>query len=110
MSVVRDLRAAVGEAEIIVAAGDPGTSAEVEAHWLRPGALSILVGHGLASSTLHRADRFLAADDARLRRTGRDLADADGRIPTPDAEFPAVISGRRPGRRSDQERTFAYNA
>jgi hypothetical protein len=110
VAVVQDLEAAAGEAEIIVAAGEAGAHAPVEAGWLRPGALSILVGHGLAPSALHRADRVLAPSDARLRSTGADLADADGRLPTPDAEFPAVFRGRVPGRRTNTERIFAYNA
>ncbi|MGW9433358.1 ornithine cyclodeaminase family protein, partial [Streptomyces decoyicus] len=56
VELVTDLRAAASDADIIVATAGGHTPAAVEAGWLKPGALSILVGHGLAPSTLHRAD------------------------------------------------------
>jgi ornithine cyclodeaminase len=82
----------------------------VEAHWLAPGALSILVGYGLAPSTVHRADRVVATSTTQMTVTGTDLADASGRLPTVDAEFTDVLVGRATGREYDEQRIFAYNS
>ncbi|MEV6986469.1 ornithine cyclodeaminase family protein [Sphaerisporangium sp. NPDC051017] len=108
--IVTDLRQAAASADIIVAAAGGHTPAAVEAAWLKPGALSILVGHGLAPSTLHEADRIIATSEAQMNVTGTDMADASGVLPAVDAEFPAVIAGAAVGRGSAQERVFAYNS
>ncbi|MFI1968637.1 ornithine cyclodeaminase [Streptomyces cinnamoneus] len=108
--VVTDLRAAAGAADVVVATAGPHTPAAVDASWLAPGSLSILVGHGLAPSTLHRADRVVATSEAQMRVTGTDMADAEGRLPAVDAEFPAVLAGLAQGRRSPDEHVFAYNS
>ncbi|WP_180289269.1 MULTISPECIES: ornithine cyclodeaminase family protein [Streptomyces] len=110
VEVVTDLRAAAGNADVIVATAGGHTPAAVEADWLRPGALSILVGHGLAPSTLHRADRVIATSEAQMNVTGTDMADADGKLPAVDAEFPPVLAGVTAGRHSATERIFAYNS
>ncbi|MFF8788658.1 ornithine cyclodeaminase family protein [Streptomyces sp. NPDC015125] len=110
VEIVTDLRAAAGEADILVATAGGHTPAAVEAGWLKPGALSILVGHGLAPSTLHRADRVVATSEAQMKVTGTDMADEEGNFPTVDTEFPPVISGIVAGRRSAEERIFAYNS
>ena len=108
--VVTDLRKAAGEADIVIAAAGPGTPAAVEDSWLKPGALSVLVGYGVAPSTLHRADRVVATSAAQMRVTGTDLADPDGRLRDVDAELPAVLAGRAAGRTDPGQRIFAYNS
>ncbi|MFH9419207.1 ornithine cyclodeaminase family protein [Streptomyces sp. NPDC017529] len=110
VELVTDLRAAAGDADVLVAAAGGHTPAAVEAGWLRPGALSVLVGHGLAPSTLHRADRVVATSAAQMQVTGVDMADEQGRLPGVDAELPAVIAGTATGRGTGQERIFAYNS
>ncbi|MGW2026013.1 ornithine cyclodeaminase family protein [Streptomyces decoyicus] len=110
VELVTDLRAAASDADIIVATAGGHTPAAVEAGWLKPGALSILVGHGLAPSTLHRADRVVATSEAQMKVTGTDMADDNGEFPPVDTEFPPVVAGSTAGRRSDQERIFAYNS
>ncbi|MFD5383395.1 ornithine cyclodeaminase family protein [Streptomyces sp. NPDC127074] len=110
VEVVTDLRAAAREADVVVATAGGHTPAAVQADWLKPGALSILVGHGLAPSTLHQADRVVATSEAQMNVTGTDMADETGRLPIVDAEFPAVITGSAPGRGSEHERVFAYNS
>jgi ornithine cyclodeaminase len=82
----------------------------VEAADLKPGALSILVGHGIAPSTLHDADRVVATSEAQMKITGIDMADADGDFPPVHAEFPEIVARRAEGRRSADERVFAYNS
>ncbi|MFE6739262.1 ornithine cyclodeaminase family protein [Streptomyces tubercidicus] len=110
VELVTGLRAAASDADIIVATAGGHTPAAVEAGWLKPGALSILVGHGLAPSTLHRADRVVATSEAQMRVTGTDMADEEGDFPAVDTEFPPVIAGITAGRRSAKERIFAYNS
>ncbi|QDN85778.1 ornithine cyclodeaminase family protein [Streptomyces sp. RLB3-6] len=110
VEVVTDLRAAAGDADVIVATAGGHTPAAVEADWLKPGALSVLVGHGLAPSALHRADRVIATSEAQMNVTGTDMADADGKLPAVDAEFPSVLAGVTAGRGSATERIFAYNS
>ncbi|MFC9292935.1 ornithine cyclodeaminase family protein [Streptomyces sp. NPDC057011] len=110
VEVVTDLRDAAADADVIVATAGGHTRASVEASWLRPGALSILVGHGLAPSTLHDADRVIATSEAQMNVTGTDMADAEGELPAVDAEFPPVLTGRSAGRTRATERVFAYNS
>ncbi|MET7896942.1 ornithine cyclodeaminase family protein [Streptomyces mirabilis] len=110
VEVVTDLRAAAGDADVIVATAGGHTPAAVEADWLKPGALSVLVGHGLAPSTLHRADRVIATSEAQMNVTGTDMVDADGKLRAVDAEFPPVLAGVTVGRGSAAERIFAYNS
>ncbi|MFE5969628.1 ornithine cyclodeaminase family protein [Streptomyces sp. NPDC056463] len=110
VEIVTDLRAATADADVIVATAGGHTQAAVEASWLKPGALSILVGHGLAPSTLHEADRVIATSEAQMNVTGTDMADAEGKLPAVDAEFPPVLAGQSAGRTSATERIFAYNS
>ncbi|WP_371501521.1 ornithine cyclodeaminase family protein [Kitasatospora sp. NBC_00374] len=108
--LVTDLDRAAQDADIIVATAGGHTPAAVEADRLRPGALAVLVGHGLAPSTLHRADRVIATSEAQMQVTGTDMADADGRLPAVDVELPAVLAGTATARTSPTERIFAYNS
>jgi ornithine cyclodeaminase len=110
LEVVDDVRAAAARADVVVATAGGHTPAAVEASDLKPGALSILVGHGIAPSTLHRADRVVATSEAQMKVTGTDMADTDGNFPPVDAEFPEVVVGRAKGRQSAEERIFAYNS
>ncbi|MEV0319397.1 ornithine cyclodeaminase family protein [Streptomyces sp. NPDC050658] len=110
LEIVTDLRAAAADADVIVATAGGHTPAAVEADWLKPGALCVLVGHGLAPSTLHEADRLIATSEAQMNVTGTDMADAKGELPAVDAEFPPVLAGAVAGRRSAEERIFAYNS
>jgi ornithine cyclodeaminase/alanine dehydrogenase-like protein (mu-crystallin family) len=110
VEVVADLRAAATEADIVLATAGPATPAAIEADWLKPGALSVLVGYGLHPSTLHDADRVIATSAAQMAVTGTDMADEAGVLPPVHAEFPDVIAGRAAGRTDPAERIFAYNS
>lgn len=110
IELVTDLRAAAGDADVIVATAGAHTPAAVEADWLKPGAAAILVGHGLAPSTLHRADRVIATSEAQMHVTGTDMADPDGNFPAVDVELPVVISGVSKARTAPEQRIFAYNS
>ncbi|MFE2106370.1 ornithine cyclodeaminase family protein [Kitasatospora sp. NPDC059463] len=110
IELVTDLKAAARDADVIVATAGAHTPAAVEADWLRPGTVSILVGHGLAPSTLHRADRVIATSEAQMHVTGTDMADTDGNLPAVDLELPVVISGVSKARTAPEQRIFAYNS
>ncbi|MFY4720878.1 ornithine cyclodeaminase family protein [Streptomyces sp. LaBMicrA B280] len=110
VELVTDLKSAARDADVVVATAGGHTTAAVEADWLRPGATAILVGHGLAPSTLHRADRVIATSEAQMRVTGTDMADAEGKLPAVDLELPVVISGVHRARTTADQRIFAYNS
>ncbi|GHC54733.1 ornithine cyclodeaminase family protein [Streptomyces cinnamoneus] len=110
VEVVTDADKAAAAADVVLATAGPSTPAAVAAPSLRPGSLAVLVGHGLAPSTLHAADRVVATSEAQMRVTGTDMADASGALPAVDAEFPAVIAGTAAGRTDPGERIFAYNS
>jgi ornithine cyclodeaminase/alanine dehydrogenase-like protein (mu-crystallin family) len=107
---VGDARAAATEADIIIAAAGANTTVAIGAADCKPGALTILVGHGLAPSTLHTADRVVATSAAQMASTGTDMADPAGNLPPVDAELPDILAGRVPGRTSAEQRIFAYNS
>ncbi|MFC8448627.1 ornithine cyclodeaminase family protein [Kitasatospora sp. NPDC057223] len=108
--LVTDLRQAAGDADVILATAGAHTPAAVEADWLKPGAVAVLVGHGLAPSTLHRADRVIATSEAQMQVTGTDMADADGKLRAVDLELPAALAGAAAARTAPGQRIFAYNS
>lgn len=110
LQVVEDPSKAAAAADIVIATAGPNTPAVVEADSLKPAALCILVGHGIAPSTLLRADRVIATSAAQMKVTGTDMADANGELPDVNAEFPEVLAGRATGRTDDAQRIFAYNS
>jgi ornithine cyclodeaminase/alanine dehydrogenase-like protein (mu-crystallin family) len=110
VDIVSDLHAAAADADVVLAAAGAGTSAAVEADWIKPGALCVMVGHGLAPSTLHRADYVVATSTAQMAVTGTDMVDEHGRLPVVEGELPEVLAGRAPGRQHSEQRVFAYNS
>ncbi|MFD3876577.1 ornithine cyclodeaminase family protein [Streptomyces microflavus] len=110
VDVVTDVRAAAEAADILIGTAGPTTPAAVESGWLKPGALSILVGYGLAPSTLHRADRVIATNAEQMAHTGSDLVHPDGTLRPVDVELADILSGRTAGRTRPTERIFAYNS
>lgn len=110
LELVTDPDRAAGDADVVVATAGGHTTAAVEADRLRPGAVAVLVGHGLAPSALHRADRVIATSEAQMRVTGTDMADADGRLPAVDLELPALLAGAAGARTAPGQRIFAYNS
>jgi ornithine cyclodeaminase/alanine dehydrogenase-like protein (mu-crystallin family) len=110
VDIVSDLPAAAADADVVLAVAGAGTSAAVEADWLKPGVLCVLVGHGLAPSTLHQADYVIATSTAQMAVTGTDMVDEHGRLPVVDGELPEVLAGRAPGRQHSEQRVFAYNS
>jgi ornithine cyclodeaminase/alanine dehydrogenase-like protein (mu-crystallin family) len=109
VEVSRDLRRAAEAADIVIGAAGPLSAECVQADWLRPGALAILVGYGIDKLALHAADYRVATSEEQMRVTGTDLA-LDHALPAIDAEMPQIVLGAKPGRRSALDRVFAYNS
>lgn len=110
VELVRDPRAAAAEADVILATAGPKTLVMIESSDLAPGSTVVLIGYGLAPSTLIDADRAVATNAAQMAVTGRDMAGPDGVLRPVDVELPELITGRATLRRSDDERIFAFNS
>jgi ornithine cyclodeaminase len=110
MRVCTDLMADAAEADIIIGAAGLGGHGLVTHDMLKPGAMAILVGYGLAPDVLHKADRVIATSEAQMHVTGQDLADAAGRLPAVDAELHEILLGRKVARTGPQDILFAYNS
>ncbi|MEV6070179.1 ornithine cyclodeaminase family protein [Nocardia sp. NPDC052001] len=110
LELVSDPHAAARTADVILATAGPGTQVAIEAKDLAPGATVVLVGYGLAPSTLTEADRVIATSAEQMALTGTDMAGPDGRLRGVDAELPQVLNHRSVGRTSDEERIFVYNS
>lgn len=110
LELVADPRAAARQADLVLGTAGPATRVAVEADDLAPGSTAILVGYGLAPSTLAGADRVIATSAAQMAVTGRDLAGPDGTLRPVDAELPEIIAGRAVGRQDERQRIFAYNS
>ncbi|MFF2555851.1 ornithine cyclodeaminase family protein [Nocardia sp. NPDC058058] len=110
LELVSDPHAAARTADVILATAGPGTQVAIEAKDLAPGATVVLVGYGLAPSTLTEADRVIATSAEQMALTGTDMAGPDGRLRRVDAELPQVLNHRSVGRTSDEERIFVYNS
>ncbi|GAB4588998.1 hypothetical protein Ntsu_68300 [Nocardia sp. IFM 10818] len=110
LEIVSDPITAARTADVILATAGPGTRVALEAKDLAPGATVVLVGYGLAPSTLIEADRVIATSAEQMALTGTDMAGPDGRLRPVDAELPQILSRRAVGRTSDDERIFVYNS
>ncbi|WP_330185668.1 ornithine cyclodeaminase family protein [Nocardia sp. NBC_01503] len=110
LELVSDPGAAARGADIILATAGPGTKVAIEADDLAPGTTVVLVGYGLAPSTLADADRVIATSAEQMALTGTDMAGPDGRLRRVDAELPQILNRRAVGRTSDDERIFVYNS
>ncbi|WP_327142113.1 ornithine cyclodeaminase family protein [Nocardia sp. NBC_01327] len=110
LELVSDPHAAARTADVVLATAGPGTQVSIEAKDLAPGATVVLVGYGLAPSTLTEADRVIATSAEQMTLTGTDMAGPDGRLRHVDAELPQILNHRAVGRRTDDERIFVYNS
>ncbi|KPI20030.1 ornithine cyclodeaminase/mu-crystallin [Actinobacteria bacterium OK074] len=108
VDLVTDVRGAVAEADVVVAAAGPGTRTAVEADRLRPGALAVRIGHGLAPSVWRTADRVVATSTAGLLALAAATGVPREYLPAVDAELPDVLLGRTPGRTGPAERICAF--
>jgi ornithine cyclodeaminase/alanine dehydrogenase-like protein (mu-crystallin family) len=110
LELVDDVPAAAQEADIVIAASGRAAHPKVETTWLKPGGLLISVASkGVASTALADADYALATSEGQLGITGSRFSTEDGRARI-DTELPPVLAGRAPGRRSADDRVFAFSS
>ena len=110
LELVTDVPKAVAEADIAVVASGRAAHPKVQTAWMKPGGLMVSVSSkGLADSALSEADYALATSEGQLGVTGSRFAATDGSA-TIDCEFPDVLAGRAPGRRSPDDRVFAFSS
>ncbi|MFF0610244.1 ornithine cyclodeaminase family protein [Nocardia tengchongensis] len=110
LEIVSEPNAAARDADVILATAGPGTRVAIESADLAPGSTVVLVGYGLAPSTLVEADRVIATSAEQMALTGTDMAGPDGRLRGVDAELPQILGHRAVGRSNDDERIFVYNS
>jgi ornithine cyclodeaminase len=110
LETVTDPRAAAATADVVLATAGPATEVALESEDLAPGSVAVLVGYGLAPSTLADADRVIATSAEQMALTGTDMAGPDGTLRAVDAELPQILNRRAVARRSDDERLFVYNS
>lgn len=110
IELVSDVPAAVSESDIVVVASGRAAHPQVETNWMRPGGLLVSVSSkGVASAALQEADYAIATSKGQLGVTGSRFAAADGSVRI-DAEFPDVLAGQAPGRRTPRDRVFAFSS
>jgi ornithine cyclodeaminase/alanine dehydrogenase-like protein (mu-crystallin family) len=110
IELVADVPAAAADADIAVVASGRAAHPKVRTSWLKPGGLIISVSSkGVDSTALREADYALATSAGQLGVTGSRFDTPDGKA-TIDAEFPDVLAGRAPGRRTPDERVFAFSS
>lgn len=110
LETVDDPYAAARTADVVLATAGPGTEVAIESEHLKPGSVAVLVGYGLAPSTLHDADRVIATSAEQMAVTGTDMADEHGELRRVDAELPQILSRRAVARRRADEKIFVYNS
>ncbi|WP_225725330.1 MULTISPECIES: ornithine cyclodeaminase family protein [unclassified Nocardia] len=110
LEMVEDPYAAAATADVVLATAGPGTEVALESSHLAPGSVAVLVGYGLAPSTLTDADRVIATSAEQMTLTGTDMAGPDGKLRAVDAELPQILSRRAIGRESDEQKIFVYNS
>ncbi|GAA1957320.1 ornithine cyclodeaminase [Amycolatopsis minnesotensis] len=107
---VHDVPAAVSDSDIVVAASGRAAHPPVKTSWLKPGGVLISVSSkGVDSSSLADADYAIATNEGQLGVTGSRFDTADGAAGI-DAEFPDVLIGRKPARRGQADRVFAFSS
>ncbi|AYG70033.1 MULTISPECIES: ornithine cyclodeaminase [unclassified Rhizobium] len=110
IELVDDVPAAVAASDIVVAASGRAAHPKVQTNWLKPGGLLISVASkGVEAGALRDADYAIATNEGQMGVTGKRLAGSDG-TPHIDAELPDIVAGRKPGRRSQDDRVFAFSS
>lgn len=110
IELVSDVPAAVAQSDIVVAASGRAAHPKVQTKWLQPGGLLISVASkGIDDGALAEADYAIATNGDQMGVTGRRLAGPNGTVNI-DAELPEIVAGRSLGRRSQDERVFAFSS
>jgi len=109
---VDDPKRALVEADLVVTSGPilKQPTPTIERDWLRPGAFASAVDYDSywTPEALAQIDRLATDDHAQFRYT-RETGGYFRRTPEPYADLGELVTGRKPGRRSVNERTMAMN-
>ncbi|MBU3062514.1 ornithine cyclodeaminase [Nocardia sp. NEAU-G5] len=110
IELVEDVPAAVAASDIVVVASGRAAHPPVQTGWLPPGGLLISVASkGVAAGALRDADYTVTTSVGQLGVTGTRLAGEDGPAHI-DAVVPDILAGRAPGRRTSDDRVFAFSS
>lgn len=110
VELVSDVPKAVSESDITVVASGRANHPKIETNWLKPGGLIVSVASkGVADTALREADYAIATSEGQLGITGSRFATEDGSARI-DTEFPEVLAGRAPARRTAEDRVFAFSS
>jgi ornithine cyclodeaminase/alanine dehydrogenase-like protein (mu-crystallin family) len=110
IELVTDVPEAVGQSDIVVVASGRAAHPKVQTAWMKPGGLLISVASkGVETGALREADYAIATNEGQMGVTGKRLAGPGGEARI-DAELPDIVAGRKPGRRSQEERVFAFSS
>lgn len=110
IELVQDVPDAVAKSDIVVVASGRAAHPKIQTKWLKPGGLLISVASkGVEVGALREADYAIATNEGQMGVTGKRLAgpDNEARI---DAELPDIVAGRKLGRRSQEDRVFAFSS
>ncbi|MFD6418141.1 ornithine cyclodeaminase [Streptomyces sp. NPDC060194] len=110
VEIVKDLRQAAGEADVVVGAAGLSVTEEVRRDAMKPGSVAVLLGYGVDAEVCRGADYRIATDTAQMHATADDLRDENGELPPIDAQLPDILLGRAPARRTPDDVVFAYNS
>lgn len=110
ISSVDALNGVIPECDIILAVSGSATQVRVRSSQLKHGAVLVDVGCGVDDSALIEADYAIATSASQMAVTGTYLAGEDGTLRAVDAELPQILAGAGAGRRTPQDRVFAYNS
>ncbi|MTH95801.1 ornithine cyclodeaminase [Roseibium sp. RKSG952] len=110
VELVEDVPAAVSGSDIVVVASGRASHPKVQTSWMKPGGLLISVASkGVEDGALSQADYTLATSEGQMGVTGKRLA-GDENFAGIDAELPDIVVGKKPGRRSQDDRVFAFSS
>lgn len=110
IELVKDAPEAVAQSDIVVVASGRAAHPKIQTEWLPPGGLMISVASkGVEAGALGAADYAIATSEGQLGVTGKRLAGPEGRA-TIDAELPEIVAGRKPGRKAQTDRVFAFSS
>lgn len=110
LSSVEALDAVIPQCDIVLAVSGSATEVSVRSSQLKRGAVLVDVGCGVDDSALIEADYAIATSAGQMAVTGTYLAAEDGTLRAVDAELPQILAGAGAGRRTAEDRVFAYNS
>lgn len=108
LEIVQDVPEAVAASDIVVVASGRAAHPKVQLPWMKPGGLLISVSSkGVDQPVLSQADYVITTNAGQMANSGKRLAKPN-HVAEADAELPEILAGRKPGRRHQDDRIFAF--